>query len=245
MGHLKCCGGLRRQYSILILSVMSPANVVTSIVLQIVLLGPHTKSTLPHCPYECYDFCGDLTWVSYLLFSFSSIILKPVSQAKPLGDSDQIGLSLDWRPYAHITGIASKCDQVNGSWTIYVQPFVSSSIKSEPGAAGPPRPSATYICQHPSLGAKSTTKQRPVPYGENRFVAVHGFITDVIFNTDYEDEDQHVVALTVIVKHVEFLGVESTNTSSASPSGSAVANTLDCMSFFFFVLFDYFKLSCI
>lgn len=90
----------------------------------------------------------------------------------------------NWKPYVHVTGTASRC--CHGIWSVSVRPTISSA------AVGLPSPSVTYLCDRlPDMYS--------IQHGHNQVVKFRGSITGVIFYSDYEEHDQHIIALTVDV----------------------------------------------
>ncbi|KAF8156042.1 hypothetical protein B0H34DRAFT_808974 [Crassisporium funariophilum] len=160
---------------------------------------PEKAGVVPYSAAQ-YDFCGDLLW------------------AIPLGKTT---LGPSFRPYAHIAGLATNCNVTDGTWNVDIEPYVSATIKTEPGtnAAPLPQPRAPFFCHHPEPHGKG--KKKPTPFS-NRFVAVHGHITDVIYKAG---SDTIITAFKIAVDNIEFLGAEPPPSSSSS--GSTVSNKLD------------------
>ena len=101
-------------------------------------------------------------------------------------------------------------------WSVNIEPYVSAVFKAEPGSKPvTARARAPFLCQHPAAQG-STTRKKPTPYN-NRFVVVHGYITDVVFK---EGSSELIERFKVTVDNVEFLGAEPA-------SGITIANKLD------------------
>ncbi|KAH9476385.1 hypothetical protein JR316_0011960 [Psilocybe cubensis] len=100
-----------------------------------------------------------------------------------------------------------------------MEPYVGAIIKTEPNTKAPPCPRANFYCEHPEPPQGNTIwKKKPVPYN-NWFVAVHGFLTDVIIK---DDDTNEIEFFKVIVDSIEFLGGEPSIANT-----SIVANKLD------------------
>jgi len=152
--------------------------------------------------------------------------LTLMTQAIPLGDSIPEPFH---RPYVHLSGLASNCNQEAGNWTINIEPYVSATIKTEAGEKpSVARPRAPFFCQHTEAHGR---RKKPTPYN-NRFVAVQGYITDVI----YKPGSETVECFKVLVDCLEFLGAEPT--SSSAVGGGRIANKLDSECFYLFSFMD-------
>ncbi|KDR70856.1 hypothetical protein GALMADRAFT_214234 [Galerina marginata CBS 339.88] len=162
-------------------------------------LVPEKAGVVPYSAAQ-YDFCGDLLW------------------AIPLGKTT---LGSSFRPYTHIASLATNCNITDGTWNVDIEPYISATIKTEPGTnvAPLPRPRAPFFCHH--LEPQGKGKKKPTLFS-NRFVTVHGHITDVIYKAG---SDTVITAFKIAVNNIEFLGAEPPPSSSSA--GSTVLNKLD------------------
>ena len=186
-----------------------------------------------------FDFVGDLQSVSVCHFSvFSSVhpLTSMSIQVIPLGPHlmDSF-ISSAHPPYVHLSGLALNCNKEKATFTLDINMWVLSLIKTEQNP--PRRASASFLC-HIEDSPKYKNSPKPTPY-EKRFVTVHGYITGVIYNNGSEDPQEGIEGYIVAVKLIDFLG--SLAEPSGGKAGSAILNKLDAgeQYFFSFDLFTY------
>lgn len=112
--------------------------------------------------------------------------------------------------------MAGNPDKAKGTWSVTMEPYLSSLLKTEPGSSPPQRPRASFFCTHANKFGNSGS--RPIPF-MGRYLTMAGYLTDVVL----KENSHHITAFHLIVDSFEFMGIEP----GASASGGMLKNTLD------------------
>ncbi|KAF5318577.1 hypothetical protein D9619_010671 [Psilocybe cf. subviscida] len=120
-------------------------------------------------------------------------------------------------PYVHVSGMAGNPNKTAGTWSVTLEPYITSVIKSEPGTQPLQRPRASFACQHEAKFINT----RPTPF-HGRYLTMCGYLTDVVFKAE---KSNYITSLKMTVDSLEFLGTEPAASSSAN--GTVIKNTLD------------------
>jgi len=167
------------------------------------------------------------------------VTLLPILQVVPLGPHEEGSfITVAHPPYVHLSGLALNCKKDEATFTLDIDLWVSSLIKTEQKPAR--RASAPFLC-HIADSPKYKNSTKPTPY-EKRFVTVHGYITGVIYNNP-QDSDQGIERYIITVKLIDFLG--GLAEPSGGKEGSVIPNKLDSKQYLFFLQFVHMFMGCI
>lgn len=162
------------------------------------------------------DIVGDLVYVRKFMFlnPFFSCLYQFSLKAVPLPESVEPD---SWYPYVHVSGMAGNPNKTAGTWSVTLEPYITSVIKSKPGTQPLQRPRASFACQHEAKFINT----RPTPF-HGRYLTMCGYLTDVVFKAE---KSNYITSLKMTVDSLEFLGTEPAASSSAN--GTVIKNTLD------------------
>ena len=110
--------------------------------------------------------------------------LLSILQVVPLGPHEEGSfITVAHPPYVHLSGLALNCKKDEAAFTLGIDLWVSSLIKTKQKPAR--RASAPFLC-HIADSPKYKNSTKPTSY-EKRFVTVHGYTTGVIYNNPHQE----------------------------------------------------------
>jgi hypothetical protein len=115
-----------------------------------------------------------------------------------------------FQPYVHVTGAATNCEKLQGTFDLDVQQYISMTKANQNNKIIVP-----ISCYIPDSPRWKTSK--PVPYN-NRYTSITGLLTDVSLNTETtcSEEKQPIECFHITVDNVIFTGTRGAITGNAT-----------------------------